>query len=230
MVLADRLLGGVVVLLLGVAAIARPVWRDLDPGPARMEAAGAAWLAGEPLDPWGQPWYVAVRSEFGDRDPTVAATARQTFASAGPDGVQAPWRAVLGPAGPPGDDFVVGSLYQDGRRAPRAPAEVRRYQRTPWLVAGLAGVLLVTRWLSGVVRRARGARRFAQAAALALAPWAYTCFAVGLLRGVEPFAILPVLDPTLAMLGSVFGLVFALVFVHRELGGVPPAPDAEPAA
>lgn len=222
MVLADRLLGGVVVLLLGAAALARPVWRELDPAPARMEAASDAWLAAEPLDPWGRPWYVAVRSEFADRDATVAATARQTFASAGPDGVQAPWRAVLGAAGPPGDDFVVGSLYQDGRRAPRHPPEVRRYQRTPWLVAGLAGVLLVTRWLSGVVRRVRGARRFAQAAALALAPWAYTCFAlVTLLRGVEPSASVPVLEPTLAMLGSIFGLLFSLVFVHRELGDVP---------
>jgi hypothetical protein len=219
----------VVVLLVGVAAIARPVWHDLDPAPARMEAACAAWLAGEPLDPWGRPWYVAVRSEFADRDATVAATARQTFASSGPDGVQAPWHAVLGSAGPPGDDFVVGSLYQDGRRVARAPAEVRRYQRAPWLVAGLAGVLLVTRWLSGVVRRVRGARRFAQAAALGLAPWAYTCFAIGLVRGVEPFANIPVFDPTLAMVGSIFALFFSLVFVHRELGDVPAAPaEAEP--
>lgn len=230
MVLADRLLVGVVVLLVGAAALARPLWRELDPAPARMEAAGVAWAEGAPLDPWGHPWYVAVRSEFADRDPSVGASARETFASAGPDGVQAPWRAVLGAAGPPGDDFVVGSLDQDGRRAPRAPQEVRRYRRAPWLVGGLAGVILVTRWLSGVVRRARGARRFGQAAALATAPWAYACFAIGAVR-VEPFASIPVVDPTLAMLGSVFALFFALVFVHRELGDVPAErPEAEPPA
>lgn len=214
----DRVFAGLVVTLLGVAALLQPLWRRVDPRPAQVIAAREAFRAGAEVDPWGTPWS---RSAL-----IVPGQAPVGVSSAGPD------RAHQAGGG---DDVWVG-LEHDGVFAgtfdPRPERHVRAYERGPAVPLALAVGLLLTRLLSSwwPAGRTRAAR-IGAAAALALIPFAKTFLAaqgLGILTDLTTAAGAVALPPALAAGGTIYALTFALVYAHRELGANDVAPAPEP--
>lgn len=208
----DRVLAGLVLALLGAAALVQPVWRALDPRPAQVLAAREAFQARAEVDPWGTPW----RRE----PPLLPQPDLLAVRSLGPD------RADQGGAG---DDLWVG-LEHDGAPTagmyqPSPERSTRGYERSWLVLLAFTLALLLTRLYSGWWPPGpRRASRVGAAAALALVPFAKTLVVaqgLGVLEDVTRAAGV-IAPPALAAAGSLYALTFALVYVHRELNAAPP--------
>jgi hypothetical protein len=181
-----------------------------------MLDARDAWWSGEPLDPWGRPWYVAMGSSSGGLGRGWAGLETEWLASTGPDQQQG------SPAFPsPGDDdFLVGMQQANGRRESISAAGAARYERLPLALLGLAVVLPLTRMLSARTPRRADGPRFTVAGMIALVPTVYAWLAIAALEALpllQSASGVVTIPPTLAVAGSTFALFFTLVFAHREL-------------
>lgn len=206
---ADAALAALLVLLVLAAGLWRPVYRWVDPATTGPFDARAAFLAGEEVDPWGQPWVRAVPSP-------ITITGATAVGSMGPD-------RASGTA----DDALVGFARDEGARFDPWPGGPRHpYDAGPLALLRLMTGLMLARFLSHHLKRRPPLRqRLATAAGVAGVVWLSAWLALAgaklpsALEAGLPFLLVPT---WLALHVGVYALAFALVFAYRELGDAPP--------
>lgn len=221
---ADRTLAGLVFALLITAPFVRPVWRAIDPRAETLLRAHLSIQARETVDPWGQPW---VRTLWASGDPIDL----YTVESAGPDmtvGTQDDIPLCVEGRREDGHFSIVG-VGPWSHRSPTA-WPVWSYRSSPAVPVFIAMILLLTRWVSGlVVPPSKLTERVIVAFALALPTTGSAVLLLGFSgawRLIEAGPFVGVVSPAAAAMGSIYVMFTAAIFAHREFHHMQKTDDA----
>lgn len=223
MTTADRTLTALVLALVFSAPLVRPAWRAMDPRAANLLRACESLRAREQVDPWGEPWIYTPLDLGGLLAPSTKVEPTMfEVGSAGPDrsvGTADDLPKIWHANGTPRTGFVV--TVETYWPYPGMDAPTGSYRSSPSVPVALALMLLLTRWMSGATRpRASLAGRATVACALAVVPTGTTLIVFAVTGVLMPgLSAQPVglLSPAVGVIGSVYLLLAAAIFAHREL-------------